>query len=142
MMKFLFPVIILFMSSQVLAESNQTRFFPIPVDPDSFTVDKVAYASAAQIAKVTISFDITPVTSCQDNYAGIFQKGVYNPEFTVVHSKKNEDHCLQFADKRRVTHEFVINMSSTEIPLTINNRGYILRQLDDARMVIVRAQLK
>jgi hypothetical protein len=128
-----------FQSGMAQATSPQsTRFFPLHVDEDSFKVTKVTNGAISGLAQITLSFTIKPMTTCQAQYAGLFQNGVYNPNFTVVYERQGPQQCGHTATEKTVSHDLWINMGTTETPLSINNIDYLLRKSSSGSIEIVK----
>ena len=49
-----------------IGKPENTRFFPLTVDADSFKVIKVRQAASSGLAKLTLSFTIKALTTCQE----------------------------------------------------------------------------
>lgn len=121
-----------------VSKPENTRFFPLKVDADSFKVIKVRQAGASGLVKLTLSFTINALTTCQEKYAGFFQTGIYSPNFTIVYARTSEQQCSHVTSNTVAAHELWVNLANSETPIRINSVDYVIQRDSQSNIEIIK----
>jgi len=113
-----------------------TMFSQLSIDPTSVQVIS-AVKQAQDLYRIDLAFQILPSNSCQESYAGLFEKA--HNDYTVVYLTSLDGRCKMYAQPRRVTHAIMVNFyensrAPNSVILQLNNVNYRLTLNEDGRV--------